>query len=67
MKEEVRIRSSKIVDSLSWIHKFRRRTSSIFYIHSIIKFIKNGITTIVTRFYGPITQTIRNPLVGDAC
>ncbi|CAD6640857.1 HLJ1_G0028400.mRNA.1.CDS.1 [Saccharomyces cerevisiae] len=36
----------RIADSLLWIPKSSRRTSSIFYIPNIIAFINNGIPTI---------------------
>lgn len=46
MKEEIRIRSCKIVDSLSWIPKSTRRISSVFYTN----LISNGIPAVITSF-----------------
>ncbi|CAD6647880.1 SX2_G0031940.mRNA.1.CDS.1 [Saccharomyces cerevisiae] len=40
----------RIADSLLWIPKSSRRTSSIFCIPNIIAFIKNGIPTIISKF-----------------
>ncbi|CAD6611256.1 SX2_G0045200.mRNA.1.CDS.1 [Saccharomyces cerevisiae] len=39
----------RIADSLLWIPKSSRRTSSIFCIPNIIAFIKNGIPTIISK------------------
>ncbi|CAD6647017.1 XXYS1_4_G0029300.mRNA.1.CDS.1 [Saccharomyces cerevisiae] len=40
----------RIADSLLWIPKSSRRTSSIFCIPNIIAFINNGIPTIISKF-----------------
>ncbi|EGA78772.1 Tpo2p [Saccharomyces cerevisiae Vin13] len=40
----------RIADSLLWIPKSSRRTSSIFYIPNIIALLKNGIPTIISKF-----------------
>ena len=50
----------RIADSLSWIPKSLRRTSSIFCIPDIIAFTNNRIPTIISKFTSISTLITRN-------
>ncbi|EGA84215.1 YCL073C-like protein, partial [Saccharomyces cerevisiae VL3] len=51
----------RIADSLLWIPKSSRRTSSTFYIPNIIALLKNGIPTIISKFTQSSIITAANP------